>query len=126
MGSEEERSSKLSELEKKYRKIRNDTKQTIVDYEQKLTENIKRDSKSFFKYVRSRQKKKDKVGPLKDADGNLITNDEVTADLLNKYFGSVFTEENIKNIPVASKKFQGDGKDVKREVIFTKSELLRC
>ena len=79
--------------------------------------------------MRSRQKNKDKVGPLKDADGNLITNDEVTADLLNKYFGSVFTEENIKNIPVASKKFQGDGKDVKREVIFTKSrvtEMLKC
>ena len=49
--------------------------------------------------------------------------------MLNKYFGSVFTEENIKNIPVASKKFQGDGKDVKREVIFTKSrvtEMLKC
>ena len=32
-------------------------------YKQKLTFNIKHDSKSFYAYVRSKQKVQDKVGP---------------------------------------------------------------
>ena len=74
--------------------------------------------------MRSRQNKKDKVGPLKDTHGNLITSDEETVDMLNEYFGSVFTIENIQNIPVANRMFQGDEKDVKREVIFTKHRVV--
>ena len=35
--------------------------------------NIKHDSKRFYAYVRSKQKGQDKVGPLEDSDGNIIT-----------------------------------------------------
>ena len=35
--------------------------------------NIKHDSKSFYAYVRSKQKVQDKVGPLECSDGNIIT-----------------------------------------------------
>ena len=41
--------------------------------EHKLEQNIKSDSKSFYAYVRSKQNVRDKVGPLKDNAGNIIT-----------------------------------------------------
>ena len=36
-------------------------------FEQKLANDIKNDNKSFYAYVRSKQKVRDKVGPLKTA-----------------------------------------------------------
>ena len=42
-------------------------------YEQIIAFNIKHDSKSFYAYVRSKQKVQDKVGPLESSDGNIIT-----------------------------------------------------
>ena len=43
------------------------------NFEHKLAQNIKSDSKSFYAYVRSKQNVRDKVGPLKDTAGNIIT-----------------------------------------------------
>ena len=42
--------------------------------ELKLAQNIKSDSKSFYAYVRSMQHVRDKVGPLEDNAGDIITN----------------------------------------------------
>ena len=42
-------------------------------FEEKLAEGIKKDGKSFFRYVRSKSGTKDKFGPLKDNEGNLLT-----------------------------------------------------
>ena len=43
------------------------------NYEHKLAQNIKSDSKSFYVYVRSKQNLRDKVGQLEDNVGNIIT-----------------------------------------------------
>ena len=43
------------------------------NFEHKLAQNIKSDSKSFYAYVRSKQNVRDKVGPLEDNAGNIIT-----------------------------------------------------
>ena len=48
-------------------------RQSIRSYEQKLACNIKNDSKSFYAYVRSKQNVQDKVGPLEDSTGNIIS-----------------------------------------------------
>ena len=40
------------------------------NFEHKLAQNIKSDSKSFYAYVRSKQNVRDKVGPLEDNAGN--------------------------------------------------------
>jgi hypothetical protein len=69
-------------------------RKAIKDYEVKLSQNIKRDSKSFYSYMRSKQKRKTKVGPLKNNQGNIVTDDEETAEILNNYFGSVLTQED--------------------------------
>ena len=43
------------------------------NFEHKLAQNIKSDSKSFYAYVRSKQNVRDKVGPLEDNFGNIVT-----------------------------------------------------
>jgi len=54
-----------------------------------------------------KQRTREKVGPLKDRGGNVLTNDEETANLLNNYFSSVFTVEDCSNIPNAKQMFTG-------------------
>ena len=69
-----------------------------ISYEQKIAFNIKHDSRSFYAYVRSKQKVQDKVGPLEGSDGNIITEGFLMAENLNEYFSSVFTREDISII----------------------------
>ena len=68
--------------------------------------NIKHDGKSFYGYVQSKQKVQDKVGPLEGSDGNIITEGFLMAEILNKYFSSGFTREEISILPVLETKFE--------------------
>ena len=58
--------------------------------ELKLAQNIKSESKGFYAYVRSKQNVRDKVGPLEDNAGDIITEGIVMAEELNMHFSSVF------------------------------------
>ena len=60
--------------------------------DQILACNIKHYSKSFYAYVRSKQNVRDKVGPLEDSAGNIISQDFLMAENLYVYFSSVFTK----------------------------------
>ena len=75
-------------------------RQSKRSYEQKIACNIKNDSKSFYAYVRSKQNVQDKVGPLEDIAGNIISQGFLMAEDLNGYFSSVFTREHISSLPV--------------------------
>ena len=78
-------------------------------FEKKLADNIKNDSKSFYAYVRSKQKVLcDKVGPLENNRGNIISEGFQMAEVLNEYFSSVFTTEDISSLPVPFTKFDGN------------------
>jgi hypothetical protein len=92
----------------KQRKSQNVNRMAKRNFEVKLAKNVKNDSKSFFAYVRSKQRKKDKVGTLKDQLGNVVTTSRGAADLLNNYFGTVFTQEDIQSIPEPIMIFKGD------------------
>lgn len=76
------------------------------NFEKKLADNIKTDPKSFYSYTRSKMRTKDKVGPLIDADGHVITDDKIAASQLNSFFTSVFTNENIEDMPKPQQFFQ--------------------
>ena len=54
----------------------NEVRKLKRNFEHKLAQNIKSDSKSFYAYVRSKQNVRDKVGPLEDNAGNIITQRE--------------------------------------------------
>jgi ribonuclease P/MRP protein subunit RPP40 len=79
------------------------------NFEKKIARNIKNDPKSFYAYVRGKAKTKDKVGPLKNSIGELVTNDDEMCNVLNKYFGTVFTDEDItKGLPEVDHVFRSD------------------
>ena len=94
-------------------------RQSKRSYEQKLACNIKNDSKSFYAYVRSKQNVQDKVGPLEDNAGNIISQGFLMAEDLNGYFSSVFTKEDISSLPVADAKFQGAKSDYLGPLVVT-------
>ena len=73
--------------------------------EKKLAGNINNYSKSFYAYVRSKQKVQDKVGPLENNRGNIISDGFQMAEVLNEYFSSVFTAEDMSSLPVPFTKF---------------------
>jgi hypothetical protein len=77
------------------------------NYEQKLADGVKNNSKSFFAYVRSKQRTKERVGPLKNSRGDLVVEDGEAANLLNTYFSSVFTVENTEEMQEPLLLFQG-------------------
>ena len=73
----------------------------------KLAGNIKNYSKSFYANVRSKQKVRDKVGPLVNNSGNIISDRFQMVEALNEHFSSVFTTEDISSLPVPFTKFEG-------------------
>ena len=51
----------------------NEVRNSKRNFEHKLAQNMESDSKSFYAYVRSKQNVRDRVGPLEDSAGNIIT-----------------------------------------------------
>ena len=92
------------ENQRKYNEIRNkvsfEIRQAKRNFELKLAENIKEDPKTFYAYARSKSKAKVGIGPLK-LNGKLIEGDFEVAKHLNDYFATVFTREDINNVPQA-------------------------
>ena len=55
----------------------------LIDFEKKLAGNIKNYNKSCYAYVRSKQKVRDKVGPLENNSENIISDIFQMLDVLN-------------------------------------------
>ena len=87
----------------------NEVRHSKRNYEHKLAQHIKSDSKSFYAYVRSKQNVRDKVGPPEDNVGNIITQGFLEAEELNLHFSSVFTRKDTCSLPVPETKFNGLG-----------------
>ena len=84
-------------------------KRSKLNFEKKLAENIKKDSKSFFAYVRGRSRATRKLGRLSDSGGNLVESSEGMSELFNEAFGKVFTKENLSDTPEAKWVFPDKG-----------------
>ena len=96
----------------------NEVRKSKQNFEHKLAQNIKSDSKSFYAYVRSKQNVRGKVGPLKDNAGNIITQGFLMAEELNMHFSSVFTRENTSSLPVPETKLNGsEGEELGQLVV---------
>ena len=97
----------------------NEVRKSKRNFEHKLAQNIKSDSKSFYAYVRSKQNVRDKVGPLKDNAGNIITQGFLMAEELNMHFSSVFTRENTSSLPAPETKFNGSEGEKLGQLVVT-------
>ena len=79
----------------RYKEVEAQVKQLIKDsvqrFGQKLGDNIKHDSKSFYKYVKSKQQVKDSIGRLKGQNGEVSSESKFMPEELNAFFASSFT-----------------------------------
>ena len=61
---------------------------------------------SAFAYTMSKTRKQESVDSFLHCEGNVITNILETANVLNYFFTSVFTEEDIDDMPEPSNLFK--------------------
>ena len=65
------------------------------------------------------------MGPLIDEGGNTMSNDNITANILNGYFSSVFTHEVLENIPGPIKMFERSDEEMLSEVDVSREAVLK-
>ena len=84
-----------------FKKIEKNTRlkvrQLKADFEKRLAQSIKENPKSFYSYA-NKKVNKSSIGPLKIGT-DIITDEMKIAEELNKFFVSVFTEDNLESIP---------------------------
>ena len=84
-----------------YAKLRNHVKsyckRAVKEYESKIAAEPKANPKAFYAYVRSKLKTKEKIADLKTADERTASDNHSKAQVLNKFFSSVFVEDNQTN-----------------------------
>uniref|UniRef100_A0A452IGB1 Reverse transcriptase domain-containing protein n=1 Tax=Gopherus agassizii TaxID=38772 RepID=A0A452IGB1_9SAUR len=79
----------------------------------------------FFKYIRSRKPAKQPVGPLDDRDTKgALKDDKVIAEKLNGFFASVFTAEDVREIPKPEPAFVGDKSEELSQIEVSLEEVL--
>jgi Reverse transcriptase (RNA-dependent DNA polymerase)/Endonuclease-reverse transcriptase len=61
------------------------------------------DQKQFFKYLNSKTRSRSCIPPLRNENGEIMTQDNVKAEILNNFFSSVFTNDNNINPPFPSR-----------------------
>ena len=83
---------------KKLNEATNESRKRKRNFEHKLAQHIKTDSKSLYAYGRSKQSVRDKVGPLEDNAVNIITPGLLMAEELNMQEGFVPLEWKETNI----------------------------
>ena len=87
--------------------------------EKRLANSGNSNARTFANYIKSKTKSRTGIGPLKDPDGRLVTNDKEISEKLNKFFASVFTIEDESNIPVRGT----ETNVILQHVIFTKNQI---
>jgi hypothetical protein len=83
-------------------KVNKDTTKAIAEaklnFESKLADNIKNDTKSFFAYARCGNKSKVTPGPLVNKEGKDVDSLQGIAEEFNNYFASVFSAEQPNGV----------------------------
>jgi Reverse transcriptase (RNA-dependent DNA polymerase) len=92
-----------------YKRSRNFTtgliRKSKGEYEKKLVNRVKDDPKKFYAYVNSKRKTKDSIGPLMDSNGEKTSDFKKMGNVLNTFFGSVFTIEDKEDLEIIEKQY---------------------
>jgi hypothetical protein len=108
-----------------YKKIETEVAKKIKyakkKFEKDLTYSDAKNSKKFSKYIKSKTKIRTQIGPLKNTKNVVTTNNLEMANILNEFFASVFTAEDVDNMP---QKVRETNVEIS-EVEFTRGKLLQ-
>ena len=117
----DEEKGKLMKSKKKVKTlIRQARKQNEIDIALKS----KKDPKKFYSYVKSRKPIKTNFGPIRDTDGSIQHNNKTMANVLNEYFISVLTIEDIINVPECNPIVNPT--NVINDIVLTQDDIIKC
>ena len=92
--------NRCEDVWEEYKIVRNEYLRAVRrnkrEHERMQASKVSKDSKGFFRYFG--MKAKSKVGPL-EVNERVVENDVEVAECLNDYFSSVFTCEDLTNMP---------------------------
>ena len=88
--------------------LRSLTRKLRLDFESEIANDIKSEPKKFWAYVKSKTKTRSKIPSLQKEDGSKALTASEKAEVLNNFFSSVFTDEDMDNIPDDGVPFLGD------------------
>ena len=107
-----------------YKKVQDDVKKAVKmakrKLERSLAKNAKKNRKAFYSYLKKKVSNKVSVGPLKDGD-ELVSDDGRMAGILNSFFCSVFTQEDLDELPLPEQLYQGEEPLI--DVIFGETDV---
>ena len=93
-----------------YKKVEKEVKDSVRKAKKKFERNLAKDArknpKAFYKYLKSKTSNRQSVGPLKDNEA-IVTDDQKQAEILNTFFTSVFTKEDLVNLPLLEPVYRG-------------------
>ena len=81
------------------RRVKRIVKQEKRNKELSIARICKHNPKSFHSYINERRIVRDNIGRLKTLERIVITTDNDIANIMNNYFSSVFTIEQLNNVP---------------------------
>jgi hypothetical protein len=87
------------EADKKVKRMIRNSKRK---FEKKLAAPEGGNKRPFFAYIKRKTKSRPTIGPLKSKDKTMVADQEGMARILNDFFSSVFTEEDLSKIPKAA------------------------
>ena len=109
-----------------YKRVRNGTndyvKNTKRDYERCISQKVKKEPKQFWRYIKSKTKSVGGVFNLKNDNGVFTKSEAEKAELLNDFFSSVFSKENLDKLPEVTDKEVLSELD---NIIISESEVLK-
>ena len=94
-----------------YKKVEKEVKDTVrkakKNFEKKLAKDAKKKPRAFWGYMKTKTANRQSVGPLKNGD-EIVTDDKKQAEILNQFFTSVFTREDLERIPTMDPIYTGE------------------
>jgi hypothetical protein len=71
----------------------------VRDYEKEIAKQAKKNPKAFYRHVNSKLKTRAGISDLRTEDGMTISDDQQKAEAFIKFFSSVYTAEDMSNVP---------------------------
>ena len=89
--------ARFTELRRKAKKLIKKSKWSTEVY---IANQSKTNPKEFYNFIRQKRVVTSTVGPMMDANGDFTNDEEQISSILNTFFASVFTAEDLSVTPV--------------------------
>ena len=100
------------------------------NFERGIANKVKQNPKVFWNYVKSRVKTRANIGSVEGNDGQLHHTDSTKADAFNKYFCSVFVDEDSSTVPTFTTCRDDlpslSSVQITPSIVFEKLQSLKC